>query len=151
MSDYIDKIKKLLRLSKSSNQHEAELALIRALEIADRYQVDIESIAMDDNIRKLIHDRIRVGARITQERRLAHAIVDRFFNVTSIMAHPDMLLIGTATDIEIAKYVVEFLVGTCRRCLKQYNHVTPRPSRGAAKKPALAVRWRPPARGKRRR
>ena len=39
MNNIVDRIKKLLRLSKSPNIHEAQLALDRAFEIAAKYQV----------------------------------------------------------------------------------------------------------------
>lgn len=39
-SDIIDKIKKLLALSKSENQHEAELAAKRASDLMQKYQID---------------------------------------------------------------------------------------------------------------
>lgn len=39
-SDVIEKVKKLLALSKSSNQHEAELAAQRASDLMKKYQID---------------------------------------------------------------------------------------------------------------
>lgn len=41
MSDHLDKIKKLLRLSQSANAHEAELAMQRAMELALKHGVDL--------------------------------------------------------------------------------------------------------------
>ena len=43
-SEMIEKIKKLLALSKSSNQHEAELAAKRASELMEKYQISSASV-----------------------------------------------------------------------------------------------------------
>ena len=43
-SDVVNKIKKLLRLAKSDNEHEAALAMSQAIRIAEKYNIAIEFI-----------------------------------------------------------------------------------------------------------
>jgi len=43
----LDRIRKLLRLSKSPNPNEAQLARERAFEVAARYDIDVHNIEED--------------------------------------------------------------------------------------------------------
>jgi hypothetical protein len=88
-----EKIKKLLRLSKSPHPGEAELALQRAFEIAAKYQIDIDSLDLDEELSKVISDATRVGYRISLTKRLAWQIINSFFNVQAVLRYPDMLLV----------------------------------------------------------
>ena len=117
----VEMLAKLLRLSKSANQHEAELAMERAFDLAQRHQIDLDSINLDDEERRIVHERVKTGWRLTLERRLAINLVGAHFNVRPIFGRPEVTFIGTATDIAMAKYVVEFLVTTSRRCLGQWE------------------------------
>lgn len=114
-SDALDKIKKLLRLSKSPNQHEAELALARAMEISERYHLDLHDIDLGDDCNRIIQERVRVGARISFTRRLVLGLVNSYFRVTVIFGRPEIIFVGEKADIEIATYAYEFLVGACSR------------------------------------
>ena len=118
--DAIDKIKKLLRLSKSSNQHEAELALARAMEMSERYHLDLHDIDLGEDCNRIVQERVHVGARISFTRRLVLGLVNSFFRVTVIFGHPKIALVGEKADIEIATYAYEFLVGACSRATSEF-------------------------------
>ncbi len=117
----VEKIKKLLRLGQSSNQHEAELALQRAFELASRHKIDLAGIDIDEETKKILHEHFRVGARFSLIRKLTLTIVQRFFNVRVIVATPNLIFVGTEMDIQIATYVHGFLTSACSRSLRQFE------------------------------
>lgn len=122
-SEVLDKIKKLLRLGQSSNPHEAALAIERAFEIASRHNIELASIDLDEEERRIVHEYHRVGCRLSLDRKLILGIVLNYFNVGVVMCHAreSVCFIGRPSDIEIAKYVFEFLVGACRDGLRRYQ------------------------------
>ena len=135
-SEVLEKIKKLLRLGTSANQHEAELALQRAFELARRHNIDLASVDVDDQTRRILHKAFGLGQRTSLLHKLAIRVVHNHFNVSAIMSnyfHPNLLcvanrviFVGTETDIEIAWYVVDFLVSACRKSLRQFQKESPR-------------------------
>ena len=122
----IDKIKKLLRLSKSPNPHEAELAMERAFEIAAQHQIDIATLDLGEEENRIVREACRCGQRLSLSRKLAMSIAASFFNCTPVISRPDVVWFGTKTDIEMGKYVVEFLVSTCdaftEQTRREYRH-----------------------------
>lgn len=120
-SDPLDKIKKLLRLAKSNFRAEAELAMQRAMEIAARYRISLDTIDLDADMRAILQQAYRSGWRLMHDQRLAIHTVERFFNVTVIVDRPSILFIGTASDIAIAQHVFDFLVCSHRRCRRDFK------------------------------
>lgn len=112
-ADVVDTIRKLLRLSKSPHPGEAETALAKALELSARHQVDIDSLDLDDDVRRLIQRAVHVGMRISNVRRFALGIVKLYFNVTPVVRYPHVVLVGTLQDVAVAEYVIGFLVSAC--------------------------------------
>jgi hypothetical protein len=123
-SDIIERIKKLLRLARSSNPHEAQLAMQRALELAREHDVAVEGLNPDEQAKEKVvtHQDSDPTARLTYDQRYASAICGRFFRVSCIerevlrvvdgwpTVRRVMTFVGTATDIQIASYVYVFLV-----------------------------------------
>ena len=116
-----EKIKKLLRLSRSSNEHEAALALQRALELCSKHMIDMEDLDLDDDMRKLMSKHHYVGQRFSRIRRSAAYLVKSFFNVSYFFDRPAIVFVGTAHDIQIAEYVFEFLTKSCSECFSGYR------------------------------
>lgn len=119
--EVVARIKKLLRLSQSANRHEAELAMARAFSLAQQHQIDLDQVDLSDDQRRIIDDRIRMGWRLPLERRLALGIVHAHFNVNVVLSRPDVLFIGTSSDIAMAQYVVDYLVRTVRVLRGQFD------------------------------
>ena len=117
----INRIKKLLRLGASPNSHEAELALERAFDLAARYKVDLEGLELDDDTKRILHERVPLGLRVPFERRLAMNIAAMFFNVNIILSTGSYIVVGTPPDVAVAVYVVDFLVNTVRQLLRAYK------------------------------
>ena len=116
----LDKIRKLLRLAQSSNVHEAALAMERAFELASRHSINLDAVDLDEETRRVLHERFHVGARFSLIRRLTVGILENYFNVTLVKDAPHYVFIGTAAEVEIAMYVHGFLVAACSRCLRAY-------------------------------
>lgn len=117
MNHIVDRIKKLLRLSKSPNIHEAQLALDRAFEIAAKNQIDIQTLDLGEDLNAIASEACRVGYRLSLTKRLALGVVGRFFNVNVVLRYPDVSFIGTKSDIMIARHVFDFLASEADRCV----------------------------------
>ncbi len=127
-AELLERIKKLLRLSESTNPHEAALAMARAMELADRHNLDLSTLDIDDDVAHIIHRWFPLGSRISDEMRLAIAIVKQYFNVSACVERTvgsdtqvRIIFVGLETDIAIADYVAHFLVESCRRAAKKYE------------------------------
>lgn len=128
----IEKIKKLLRLGKDSaaTQAEAELAIKRAFELASEYQIEIETISLEDDIRRIVSEEFPVQARLSFARKKILNLLVAFFNVNVIINRvrarcfpilkPTVTFIGKPVDIQIARYVYDYLHTTCATCLKTF-------------------------------
>jgi hypothetical protein len=121
MNEILEKIKKLLRLAESSNTHEAELAMARAFELAARHSIDLSSVDVDEDTKRLLHKRFGIGMRLSQIRMGALNIVHNYFNVNVVWSRPDAVVIGTETEVEIAWYVIGFLSQAASRGLRQHQ------------------------------
>jgi hypothetical protein len=119
MINPIDKIKKLLRLSKSPNPHEAELALERAFDIAAKYNIDVDSLDLGEDLNTIITEASRVGMRLSLSKKLALNVVLNFFNVTPVLSYPNVKWIGTTANVAIGKYVWEFVASACDRAVSE--------------------------------
>jgi hypothetical protein len=121
---HIDKIKKLLRLSESTNENESRAALAKALELANQHAIDLDDLRRDQAHQGgMAHRWVPLGARISAETRMAYGIARDFYHVEtcSSSARKAIVLVGREEAIEVAQYVVEFLVGACRRDLRVWE------------------------------
>jgi hypothetical protein len=116
-SGVIEKLRKLLRLSESANEHESALALQRAQELALRHKIELASIAKHDEPASAsegpVGRQARVYRRKAMSQRYIVPIISYHFNVKLIYGsgsgHKKVWYIGTRSDIEFAKYVYDFL------------------------------------------
>ncbi len=133
--DIIERIKKLLRLARSSNPHEAQLALARAMALAHEHGVAVEGLNPDEQAKekKLTHQETKVSARLTYDSRYAWVICRAFFNVDTVdlqcvrmvdgwpRAGVRTAVVGTESDIVIATYVHAFLVEQFSHCWRSFR------------------------------
>ena len=132
-NEIIEKVRKLLRLAQSANPHEAGLALERAMRLAARHKIDVAGLDLDPEIERIIHQRFPVGQRLSYIAKLTLNVVVAFFHVEVVVAKPDAVFVGTATDVAIAHYVHGFLSGACRRALDEFE-------KSKRRKPSLSRR-----------
>jgi len=116
-----EKIKKLLRLGRSSNPHEAELALQRAFELAEKHRIDVESLNLDEREAAVVHEWFEMGHRLSFIKKRALGLVQRFFHVEVCISSPRVVFVGRAQDITIAHYVFEFVVRAGTKCLRAFE------------------------------
>lgn len=119
MSTKLDKIKKLLALSKSSNEQEAANALAIAMQYASEEGVDLGTLDLNDEDiltqdyslepqnKKL--ERRKIYLRIRVSRIFGCAIYDNSFYDKDLKLHYRIKIAGRKSDIEIADYVGSYL------------------------------------------
>ena len=115
----LDRIRKLLALAASSNQHEAEIAMRRAHELMLRH--NIEFVPSGYEVRHL-GDPLKRGTRVETEVAL---LLGEFFFVKVIrvpvyVAHAGKTgnvyeITGTRANVEMAEHVYHFMLGTADR------------------------------------
>jgi len=112
-SKLIEQIKKLFSLSKSSNEHEASLALQKAQEMMRKYQIDNNDL-INDQVEDIIEIDFEVSKKYnTSNSSLAYWIGQAFL-VKPIMitnrAGKTIRFIGSKTDLSIATYVYSYMM-----------------------------------------
>lgn len=121
MKDVEERIKKLLRLGRSTNQAEAELALQRAFELAQKHRLSIEDLDLEKDLEPIAEKAFPVGLRISLEHKLACGVLQSYYNVKCILGRPCVHIFGTETDVLIAEYVLSFLVDAIRRGIASFK------------------------------
>lgn len=110
----LEKIKKLLR-NKGRTAAETETALWLAQKLAIKNGIDINTVNPDEPEREPItHAQASALRRVQCECKYAAMIVNRFFAVSTFLSF-GIVFVGTKTNIEIARYVYNFLVRHFRR------------------------------------
>lgn len=135
-TEIIEKIKKLLRLSRSSNQHEAQLALARALELAREHGVAVEKLNPDEQAKENVvtHRDTEERQRLSYDKEYAIRICAAFFRISPVISNkvgtdrfgfPCVVkftrFVGTASDVQIALYVYSFLVHHFAYCWRKHR------------------------------
>lgn len=127
IDEVIEKIKKLLRMKRGGTQGEIENALAMAAALARKHGIDLAGVDPDAEEEKIRHESDALNSRFPRlEGKLAMAILVNFFNVQVLISnriHPTkpwqcqylVNYIGTAWDIQIARYVFVFLQRHFRR------------------------------------
>jgi hypothetical protein len=114
MNNVVDKIRKLLNLSRSDNQAEAELALTKAKEIAVANGIDMARIAATTVEERHEKQSVKNGQRFCIAQRYTTGILQTYFNVRVIYTGDRwrgrfVNLLGKESDVAIAIYLQEFL------------------------------------------
>ena len=109
----LEKLRKLLRLSESANEHEAALALARAQELAIKHRIELATVnaytetpTNDERIGRMA----RTYPRRSLARNYISWIIEKHFNVQIVYSGPKKVwMIGTRSDVDFARYVWDFL------------------------------------------
>lgn len=126
MSDILEKLRKLLALAKSSNEHEAANAAAKATALAAKYQVDLAILDLEANKPPRgysVHTNILytfpgnaitwisvLGNQVGELHRL-RVYIDRYNGASRLMA------IGDPGDTEVAGFILGWLIGEVERLL----------------------------------
>jgi hypothetical protein len=121
MNTALEKIKKLLRMKRGGTPAEIETALALAQQIAAKHGIDLNAVDPNDESARqpIMHMDALSAARIQFECQYAGLVCEQFFNV-SVFAWTRwngrrLVFVGTKSDLDIAIYVYNFLVGHFRR------------------------------------
>jgi len=136
MDNIIDKIKKLLRLSTSNNENEAALALQRAKELMDKYnlsEVSLNDQFIEDNFNE--NNVFEIGLKFTAYNKrlpvykdIIAANIANIFSCKSIRNYPIIIdneikycigLIGFEADVIIAEYAIEYTINFIDKKVKE--------------------------------
>ncbi len=121
-----EKLRKLLRLAtdKAATQGEAEAAMQKAQELALRYKIELSGLdASERPADEYTED--RQGRSKTFQSKYVEWIVRKHFSVSMVYGHAgEVFIIGKRTDLDFAKWVMEFLEGEFPRLWKSYQRET---------------------------
>ena len=126
----LDRIRKLLALAGSANQHEAEIAMRKAHELMLRNNVEVAATRVDRNYEiRHLGDPSRRGTRVESE--IACLLSELFF--VKVIRVPVYLpreqrsglvyeIAGTHANVEMASHVWAFLLATAERLWAENRH-----------------------------
>jgi hypothetical protein len=126
----LDRIRKLLALAGSPNQHEAEIAMRKAHELMLRHNVEATAARAEHNYEvRHLGDPERRGTRVDSE--IAGLLSEFFFvKVIRVPVYLPRLgragkvyeIAGTHANVEMASHVFAFLLGTAERLWNENRH-----------------------------
>jgi hypothetical protein len=126
----VEKIKALLRLSTSGNEHEANLAMQRAKSLAIKYELDLATLdAFDDGKPKInepiTKDNLDLAKRMSVCQHHVTDILQSYFNTKILYGGGrhygrHLIFIGRARDIELAKFLNDHLNNEFLRLWRKY-------------------------------
>lgn len=110
-SPVLRKVQKLMNLAKSSNENEAESAMIKSQQLLLKHNIEFKYIGGEDD-EKIFVKRIMENKRENAKMRTVARILETFF--VSVVYHRGgdfiyLEILGSAVNIEIAEYVAAFL------------------------------------------
>lgn len=136
----IDKALKLLRLAKSSNQHEAALAAAQAQRIIDEHKLDIEAIDYDAQDKERDAEEVRDFGYADPLDKYSHESTHRWYlQLASIVARANgchtiyanrifneelnagcmIKIVGHPSDVQTVRYLYAVLKGEVQRITKE--------------------------------
>jgi len=128
--DLLNKLKKLLNLSKSGNQFEAELALQKATAMAVDNGIDLAIIAsrnekVEEKL-EMVEEEIQCGQRLPSLQKYASWLLKSQFNVEIVYSGGRyggrcINILGDKKDVEFAKFVNEFVQDDMQRRWEYYK------------------------------
>lgn len=111
--EVIQQVQKLLALSKSSNEHEAALALARAEALLEKYRLDMTEVEMmGGNKEEIVEDQDPLFDSenlAPWESRLAHGIAYVYGCTTIRLGNKLIRIIGRPSDIMFVRYLVTYI------------------------------------------
>jgi len=132
----LDKVRKLLSLARSGNENEAFLAMQKANELIEKYNIDrIEQNRAARFVYTIInHKKKRIE---NYQRRICVILMEHFFvqTVCSFLYDPidgetyqTIELLGTAENVRVGEYVYHFLMNQMEVLWKDYQRKRPGPA-----------------------
>lgn len=124
----IDKLRKMLSLSKDATGAEAETALLMATKLATKYEIDISAIQpiTPEKKEEMVKEKTVVGKRLPVCHKWVAWLLNEHFKVRIIYGGNryfgrTVYFLGRKSDVEFAKYVNDFLVEHIMRSWRYYQ------------------------------
>jgi hypothetical protein len=125
----LDKVRKLLSLARSGNENEAFLAMQKANELIEKYNIDrIEqdraarfAYAIIHHKKKRIENYQRRICLILQDHFFVNVVYAHLFDATDLETYKTIELLGTIENVHIAEYVYYFLMNQMEVLWKAYQ------------------------------
>lgn len=114
----IERIQKLLALSKSSNPNEAALAAAKAQALLFRHNLSMATVqaGLEDGASPYVADRFHIGGGTTWRRMLLAAIArNNFCRAVGYKGTSEVGIVGERHNIQVVQYLYGFLVAEIRR------------------------------------
>jgi hypothetical protein len=128
----LNKLEKLLALSDSPNQHEAEAAMAMAVRLATLHNIDLSRVSTDQRPTATIEkENVTTGnSRLPITNIYTTSIIQKFFNVRILVgggrySGRHLTYIGKRDDINNAKFLYTYLNGTFLNLWHQYYRRNP--------------------------
>lgn len=124
----IEKIKKLLVLSASSNENEAQAAMIKAQEMLAKYKLTMKDIDDTHTTSKNVENKATAVTftKATWKGLLASVIADNFccYSYFHTKGSHQIVFMGLVEDVETAsavfEYAIEYIIAKTRQLKKKY-------------------------------
>jgi hypothetical protein len=125
----LEKVRKLLSLAGSQNEHEALLAMQKANDLIEKYNIErIEQnraagfvYAIINHKKKRVENYQRRICSILQEHFFVDVIYSNLYDPITRETHRTIELLGTAENVQIAEYVYHFLMNQMEVLWKSYQ------------------------------
>lgn len=109
----IEKVRKLLALSESPNEHEAALAAARARDLLDKYDMALSEIDIAQD--EILQHQVQTGTRRPYAWMGSLAVMVGYaFSCRVFRSGGVMVFCGTETDTQVADYIYIYLIRTVR-------------------------------------
>ncbi len=116
-----EKIRRLLRLGKSSNRHEAESALAFAAKLARKYSIDIGSVKQEEERARIIEEKFESRIAFDQVHGCAARVCISLFSIEVIQNYTHATFIGLEHNVAAARFAYDFIIEQCARDLGAYR------------------------------
>lgn len=119
-----EKIKKLLRLSESPNEFEAQRAIMKAQELACKFNIEIENINVEDDEEFVVDESVTSKKTVSAEEMAISSIIARNFRVEAYILDgyrsKKIKVIGLKEDVEIFKTVFDYALKSFRKFRREF-------------------------------
>jgi hypothetical protein len=106
----LEKIKKLLALSTSSNPHEASLATAKAQELLAQYNIELSQIQTSEPASPYEQTALSTGSRVWRRQLLGVIARHNFCDTVYDSEEKQTMLIGERHNSEVVQYLYTYLV-----------------------------------------
>lgn len=115
MAPILEKVKKLLALSTSSNPHESALATAKAQELIAQYNLELSQVQVDNPVSSYKSQDITTGRRVWRRQLLYIIAKYNFCETINDRAKKCMVLIGERHNRELVLFLYEYVAQELER------------------------------------